>query len=862
MLRSPAVVLFTAGSLLLASQPGLAETLPPPKAASKWMREHGRSKVFARQAYLALRQRAAKGVDRAKARAEGLALKARSKALRPNLPNLGTAWSFIGPAPITQGQTNMNGGARANVSGRFTSIAMGGGAVYVGAAQGGVWKTTTNGASWTALGEDVFQTLAIGSIAVDPQATSTVYVGTGEGNRSDSYAGVGVYKSTNGGTTWTGPLPASNNPFTGDGINAIVVDRTNSNVVLACTAGALGGEVLMPPPGPHFRGVYRSTNGGTDWQNETAGSFHCSNLVQDPVDANRWFAAMHQTGLPAGSNTFNGGLLRSTDGGDNWIQLAGNPNGLAGVTQPLPANSGVVGSEWGRGWVTASAANGAAATAVTLYVGNGMANPPNAEGRIYKSTDSGLNWTELANAQGYCAPQCDYDLPVYAIPTAPNTLLAGGAGNDTTSGGNVAAFRVSSNGGSSWTDRNVGLHADMHAILAEPGSTTNVWVANDGGIWRSTNTASSWTNLNSTLSATQFVAFDLHPSNPTVAYGGTQDNGTDSWSGSNSWFHSDDGDGGYAIVNQADPTKVAHTYFNDSATLLGAGVGFTGTTTPPSGYTFVGAFCADPPGCSMTQNNGIALGDRVLFYAPFVRDPGVLGAANTVYFGTNKLYKATDFWTKAALVPGAPNTPIFTDISGGVDFGSPTGSISTIEPVVNVSSPGSDAQVILVGTTNGEIRVTTNGGANWSTSGSQTSFFVADFAVDPTTTATPATMVVYAAVSGFESVAGRNVLKSTNGGVGWSYSGTGLPNIPVNAILVDPIVPTRVWAGTDLGVFVSTNSGASWSDYSDGMPNVAVWDLKAAGAGAGDHLVAATHGRGAYRLTPLTPVGLETFDAE
>lgn len=836
---------------------GAAEPGSPPKRVSREMRARGESKVPARAAYMAARRRAAPGIDRALARAEALRLKARSAAKRPSVTALGTVWAPIGPAPVALGQTNTNGGARANVSGRFTGIAAGGGAVYVSAAQGGVWKTVDNGTTWTSLGDGSFGTLAIGAIAVDPQSTNTVWVGTGEANGAlDNYGGEGVWKSTDGGLTWSGPLPASSNPFTGVGIGAIAVDRTNSQRVLACTHQSNWGSGNESTPGTQSWGVYRTTDGGTTWTNETAGSFNCSNLVQDPVNASRWFAAMDQIGLPAGSNTFNGGLLRSTDGGDTWIQLAGNPSLDPSVTQPLPPNSGVTPNEWLRAWVTASAASGAADNAVTVYVGMGMVNAnPTPDGHIWKSTDSGLNWTELTNARGYCAPQCFYDLPVYAVPTAPNTVLHGGAANDTTSGSSIASLRVSTNGGSGWTDRNTGLHSDMHFAVAEPGSTTNLWLANDGGIWRSTDTGQSWTNVNTNLSVTQFVGFDLDPVSATVAYGGTQDNGTNCWSGSDTWFHSDDGDGGYCVINQATPTNVAHTYFNLPNVLIGAGVGFTGPSTPPSGYTFVGN--------DGSRNNGINLADRVLFYPPFVRDPGALAARNTVYFGTNKLYRATDFWTKALLVQGgALNTPIFTDISGGQDFGSPNASISAIEPVANVTVPGNEAQHILVGTGDGSIWYTTNGGTNWTSSAGAPGVFVSDFAVDPSTLGNPASVVVYASASGFISVAGRNVIKSTNGGVSWAYSGTGLPLVPVNTVLVDPVVNTRVWAGTDVGVFLSTDSGATWSDYSAGMPNVAVWDLKASGAGAGDMLVAATHGRGMYRLTPLTPAALTRFEAE
>ncbi len=732
-------------------------------------------------------------------------------------------WVSIGPKPIIGGQTPQDFSLASNVSGRVTAIEIDpvDGSVYVGTAQGGVWKTQNGGATWTPI-TDSLDSLAIGSIAIDRVAHAaghaTLYVGTGEGNGSlDSFAGVGVYKSTDSGQTWSGPLGAT--VFRGRAIAAVAVDRANSNVLLAATTSGLAGVGPVAPPNPPVRGIYRSADGGTSWTCVTCGvggtdSDRFSNLVQDPLDANTWYAAGWYVGT--GSGALNGGLLKSFDEGVTWTQLAG--------TGGLPVRD----SSWDRAWVTAAASP--TATKSTVYVGTGHINTGTTGGRVYKTTDGGVSWVRLSAADNYCDGQCFYDMPLLAEPGDPSILYHGGASAvSTTSGTTKSCFRRSDDGGTTFVDRfrsaatGTALHSDVHVITSWPGQPNEIWNGNDGGVWRSTDRGNTWTNVNAGLSTTLFQAGDVHPSDPTIAYGGTQSTGTIGWTGSASWPTLDFGSGGFSLIDQQSPNRLVHTYFNQSSSFIGVGYTTAGFAATQGSYL-----------SSMAPGNGISLIDRVLFYAPIHFDRGV---SDTLYFGTNRLYRASSFFSN-------PNGFVLVR---NQDLAASTDAISAIETVASASA-GQNAQTIFTGSSNGHVFRTLDAGATAFTEvdvgGSP--LYVSDIAVDP---ANPAT--VYASRSGFSGSSGQNVRKSTNGGATWSPAAAGIPDVPVNALLIDPAVANRVWAGTDQGVYVSLDGGANWAPHLSGMPKVPVFDLK--GNVATNAIIAFTHGRGAYRLSPIVP---------
>lgn len=738
-------------------------------------------------------------------------------------------WQAVGPAPLLNGQTPTFPIIPSPVTGRVSSLAIDAtdNAVYAGAAQGGVWRTLNGGASWTSL-TDRLGSLAIGSIAIDPAPHAsnqgTLYIGTGEGNYSaDSYAGVGVYKSTDSGQTWQGPYGSA--LFTSRSVNGIAVDRTNSSHLVAVTgSGVYGSGAVVAITLPN-RGIFNSTDAGVTWTKQASQALNdpASMVIQDPVVPTTWWAAMY------GVSTVTGGVQKSIDNGVTWTQVFG----IGG----LPA----LASASGRNWITGADPGGGNPS--VLYIGNAASN-----GRVYKSVDGGTNWTAVTATNGYCSGQCFYDMPLYAEPGNPDTLYTGGAGNSTDPETVPSMFMRSIDGGATFQSKvrspstNTALHADVHAITSYPGNPNEIWVGNDGGVWKSTNRGDTWINVNNSMQITQFEGCDLHPSNPAIAYGGTQDNGTNGWSGGNAWPHLDFGDGGYALIDQSTPDNLVHTYYNQTNNLIGVGYTTNGFTTQQGEY--FGSF-ADTVG-----GNGISISDRVLFYAPIHLDRGV---SDTLYFGTNKLYRANSFFS---FPDSTPNIFLVLGTgAGGQDLSPGSGAISAIETLANPAI-GLNANTLFTGSSTGRVFRSTDAGLTFSevdNSPGPIPLFVSDILVDPRNPA-----VVYQSRSGFTgALPAHNVRKSVDGGLTWADASVGLPDIPVNALAFDPILHDTLWAGTDVGTFLSTDAGASWIPYSDGLPNVAVFDLKSNAATG--QILACTHGRGAYRLR-LDAIFIDGFD--
>ncbi|MBU6199445.1 MAG: hypothetical protein KGI64_06930 [Xanthomonadaceae bacterium] len=766
-------------------------------------------------------------------------------------------WQPIGPAPIFGGQTptSATAASRSSVSGRTNAIAIDGidGAVYIGGAQGGVWKSTNHGYSWIPL-SDTLASLAIGSITIAPGShplnQATIYVGTGEGNFSgDSYAGAGIYKSTNSGSTWQGPLGTAQ--FASRSVAAIAVDSANTQIVLAGSTSGYAGISSVFPSGPQ-RALYRSADGGNTWARvlpTTTATLRISRIVQDPnpslqtAGSTRYWAAISPV------NTTDGALYESNDAGNTWTRVDGVASGLPAIGV---ANTLI------RTWITATYDTGVGNT--VLYYGTSQAN-----GTLYKSVDGGTTWTAVSAATGYCQGQCFYDMPVYVEPGNSQNVYTGGAG---TSGSLPSSFMLSSNGGTTFADEmvavdgNSALHADIHDITTWPGSPNEVWVANDGGIFYSTDRGQHWVNANTNIQITQFQICDLHPTDPNQAYGGTQDNGTDSFlgniqylPGATAWSHSDDGDGGFALIDKANPSNVTHTYFNQPNNIIGAALAIKGPASQPADY---GYFAGEIPGYI---TSGMNPADNVLFYAPMALDHS---NPTTLYFGTANLYIANDYFNQTvtqenALTGSPPYTVnIFSPLAAGTSFGAPVppsataGVISAIETVPNIL-PNTNATTIFVGSSNGNVWRSTNSGATFTNVDGTIGTYVSQIAVYPRNP-----QIVAQARAGFTgSLPAQNVRISLDGGATWTTKSNGLPDIPVNSLVWDPVFPGQLWAGTDIGVYLSTDEGNTWHPYNNGMPNVAVFSLT---GNRNTHTVlACTHGRGAFRLN-LDAIFIDGFD--
>jgi len=721
----------------------------------------------------------------------------------PERNRLLAAWTALGPNPIVAGSFRY--------SGRTIAIAVhptNPDIVYVGTAQGGLYRSTNGGTNWTPL-MDAAQSLAIGAIAIAPSDPETVYVGTGEPNFSaDSFFGVGVYRINNASTTATlsGPFAqnaGAANVLSGRSVSEIIVHPTNPNTIFVSTASGVGGIGGAQPAGLPSRGVYRSTNaaGATPTFEKLtglAGNINASvrDISIDPTDPNILVASL-VAGVPTG------GLYRSADA------LAATPT----FTQTFAYASGTSTSDLNAeiaGMRPPASAN------ATFYAASG-----NLGGRVLRSQDGGVTWTEQV-ANGFCSPQCFYDIAIDVDPVNPNRVVLGGSPSL------VAGF--STTGGIGFAEGGSGVHVDTHAMTISKSNPTIVYLGTDGGIYKSTNSGASYTHLNnSEFYATQFMSIAVHPTDNNFTIGGTQDNGTLYYDpAGTSWTRINGGDGGYTGIDQNAPdttnVRMYHLFFTSSTQ-----IGYSTRPTTGSGWTSRGCFGNNP-------NNGVNCGEPILFYAPFELGPGT---PNSTYLGSDRLYRSGDLGASHTIVSQA--------------FGTPLSAIGI--------SPQND-NVRIVGLSNGTLMGTTTGAnplVDLDPTNQVTNGFIARTVVDPNNVNT-----AYVTVANFGL---PNVFKTTNLNANpptWTNISGTIPQVPVSAFVVHPTNSNILYAGTDIGVYVSTNAGASWAPFGTGLPRTAVFDM-AVTNGSPRKLRIATHGKGMYEIAaePQTaPAAFVDFDGD
>ncbi|MEZ5426154.1 MAG: carboxypeptidase regulatory-like domain-containing protein [Pyrinomonadaceae bacterium] len=707
------------------------------------------------------------------------------------------AWTPLGPAPIPNGQTSPS----APVSGRVISIEIhptNPNIVYVGTAQGGVYRTTDGGTNWTPI-FDSADSLAVGAIAIAPSQPETVYVGTGEPNfSSDSYFGAGLYRIDNASTTanLTGPLGASS--FTGNSISEIIVHPTDPDTIFVSSTSGLGGIRGAGIATPN-RGLYRSTNATsgapTFSQIGFGGSFSVRDIAIDPNNPNILVMSLIAGG---------GGLYRLTDA------LAATPTTFTQVQVFTCTSTSNCNAE-----LTSQKSGGA--TDATFYAATGDGN-----GRVLISTDGGATWTQQID-NNFCGGQCFYDIAVAVDPTNPANVYVGG---DPT----IIAAR-STNSGLSFTDNNASVHADTHAIEVAPSDPTQVWLGTDGGIYKSTNSGVTWTPMNnSQFSATQFMSIAIHPTDPNFSIGGTQDNGTNFYQPAGTWTRADFGDGGYSQIDQNAPdttnVRMYHTYFNAS-NLQGYGT-VSSTASASSGlWSFRGCQSGG------ATTNGITCNGTVNFYAPLERGPG---NPNTIYYGTDRLYRSADTGLNHTVVSQNP-------IESGV-------------PISSIGISPQDDNVRIVGLNSGGIYGTSTGSTtltNLDPGNTVPTAPIARTVIDPTNSDTAYVTLSAFGVSNVWKTTNLSSLTSNLVPTWTNASGTGLtalPQVPVNSIVIDPTLPNNIYVGTDIGVYVSSDGGANWAPFGTGLPRVAVFGIGIA-PGTTRQIRIATHGRGLFQIPAL-----------
>ncbi len=647
------------------------------------------------------------------------------------------SWTFIGPKPIHNEPWSGN----ADVSGRVTSIAVdptNTQVAYITGAQGGVWKTTDGGANWTPL-TDGLSSLASGYVTIDPNNNLTLYYGTGELHYcGDCFYGDGLFKSTDGGQTWTKIASTSQ---VGTRIAKVLVNPSNSNTIFVASNA----------------GLVVSRDGGSSWSVALNVS-HCNDVEINPSNTNIIYASFYGYGV-----------YKSTDGGYTWTKLT---NGLpsTGFTRIelaiAPSSPDVVYASF--------------ASSVYNLLG------------LYKTTDGGASWTILSNTPDYLVPQGFYDHCIIVDPTNPNIVYAGGVyPYDASHYGLV----MTTDGGNTWTDitfasDNTKLHPDMQALFIS--SDGVLWVATDGGVWKTSNPGATWTDLNATLAITQFYTVGLHPTRSDSMLGGTQDNGTPIYTGTVDWNELSSGDGGPCLFDWYDPGYYMTSYVQLQNILL----------------YHNGSFQSDIAGPWVGERASWANG-------PLVMDPS---NHNTIYVGTYRVWKTTDY--------GNSWTAISGDLTSGSGY------------LLSLAIPPSNTNIIYTGSSDGYVYVY-NGAWTRIDGGTFGSSGITDIIVNPSNS-----QEIYLSV---DASSGSRVYKSSNGGTTWTDLTGSLPSgLRGLSLAVDFTTATpQIYLGTDYGVYFTADNGTTWSLVGPGLPKLAIFELKI--DTANNYLVAASHGRGMWR---------------
>ncbi len=699
----------------------------------------------------------------------------------------------------------------ASMSGRISDIAVVEGprtlrggrlgtSMYVAVATGGIWKTTNGGLGWTPVSDSI-GVGSIGAVAVAPSNGDVVWVGSGEANnmRSSSW-GVGVFKSTDGGKTWSkAMLPKSQH------IGRIVIDPRDPDVVYVAAMGPLwapGGE----------RGLYKTVDGGKTWTNTKSISDQTgfTELVMDPSNPEVLYTASLQRErreygfLPGGTES---AIWKTTDGAKTWTKL----------TNGLPTGEiGRIGLA-----VCRSRPNTVYASVHAKAAANGL----------YRSDDAGSSWKLVNSSNGtawyYSQVRCD--------PTDAEHVYRLNANS-----------QESYDGGKTWTGfaGGGGVHGDAHALWINPEDRDHIVLGNDGGVDISYDRGRSWYNVENIVGA-QFYAIAVDNAKPFYnVYGGLQDNQT--WGGpsrtrnafgpSNAeWYRMAGGDGFYNVPDPLDHNIAYAESQNGGVVRYDARTGQTKSIKP-------------------YPKNGER--HRWNWSAPIVPSQHT---GRTLYMAANHLFKSTDrgdSWTTISpdLTRGLDRDSL--PMRGSIPSRDVLGLHEGTAEFSNISSLSESprrAGLLAVGTDDGLVQVTQNDGKSWTKT--------ATFPGVPDTTFVSRVQfsrhndgTLFATFDGHRSNDFKPyVMRSTDFGRTWSSITGDLPDGgSVQVIREHHRQPNLLFVGTEFGAFYTVDGGAHWTQLKAGIPGVPVWDLQI--QESWNDLVLGTHGRGVYILDDIGPL--------
>jgi photosystem II stability/assembly factor-like uncharacterized protein len=678
--------------------------------------------------------------------------------------------------------------------------------LYVGAASGGVWKSQDGGTTFKPV-FDKQPVQSIGAIAIDPSHPDTVWVGTGESWMRNSVSiGDGVYKSTDGGQTWTHMgLPASEH------ISKILVDPRNGDVVYVCAPGKLWSD-------SSDRGLYKTTDGGKTWSLILKGanlSTGCSTLAMDPQDPNVLFAGTwdfrrkgwtFRSGGDGPDAPSGSALYRTADGGATWSKLDAN------------TAKGLPNGPWGRLAVAIATSDPNRVYALVESV----------DSALYRSDDGGKTWSKGDKSQ-MMVWRPFYFANLVVDPTNPDRLFKPDLG-----------LIVSEDGGKSFASANGGTHGDHHVEWIDPKNPKHVITGDDGGLWISHDGGGKWDKVNS-LPVSQFYHVSVNHKDPYEVFGGLQDNSAflapSEYPGgitNGLWKNFVGGDGFWAFADPTDDNFVYGESQGGEIVRVDRRTWASRNIKPQAGYKEKLRF---------NWNTPIALSPS---------DPDVL------YIGAQFLFRTRDHgqsWERISpdLTTNNPEMQK-QEQSGGITVDN--SAAETHATLYSISESPKDKDLIWVGTDDGNVQLTRDGGKTWT---NVTANVPDKPKVDWVSWVEASRYDAGVAYAAFDRhVAGDmtpNVYKTTDYGRTWKPvvgAASGVRGY-AHVIKEDRLNPNLLYLGTEFGLWISPDGGATWAQFKGGdLPDVAVRDI--AIQPDRDDLVLATHGRGIWIIDDVSPL--------
>jgi len=679
---------------------------------------------------------------------------------------------------------------------------------YVGVATGGVWKTTNHGASFEPVFDDQ-PTAAIGDVTLAPSNPDIVWVGTGEPqNRQSSPWGMGVFKSMDGGKTWTHMGLEETHT-----ISRIQIHPTDPEIVYVAAVGHLWGA-------NRERGIYRTTDGGATWQkvlyvNEHTGAI---DLAMDPQDPRILYAAMYQrrrTNFGFNGGGPGSGIYRTRDGGATWEEL----------TEGLPeGDMGRIGLDIYRG-------DPQIVYAIVETLGD-------AEG-VYRSSDRGATWEQMSETN----PRPMYYSQIRIDPTDPERIYLGGT-----------SFYISSDGGKTFESYGYsGVHVDHHALWIDPHDSDHLLLGNDGGVYASFDRGASW-RMYDNMALGQYYEIGVDMAEPYNVCGGLQDNGT--WCGPSEtyttngilngrWGEVNGGDGFYARIDPTDPSILFAESQNGYLSRIDLAGHESQSIRPEPKPEYEAQFeSEDEADLRFNWNSPVLLSHH---------NPAV------VYYGSNLLFRSPD--RGHSWVQVSPDLTRQIDRDSLTIMGVKLESDSILSKNDGISSFGNattiaesplDPAVLYVGTDDGNLQVTRDGGANWTNVVERVPDLPRGTYVSRVVASHHEVGRVYATFDGHTNDDyAAYVYVSDDYGRRWRRITEGLPAWSVNVIAEHPADPDLLFVGNEIGVYATMDRGRHWTRMAN-LPTVPVDDIIV--HPRDDDLVLGTHGRSIWILDDLAPL--------